>query len=484
MADPKKQLEQKFSDQNRYQNFGAVTRRITINGFRGIDGLSVDLNYPVVAISGLNGSGKSTIGQICLSGYKKPGDAGSGYKRFYVRDFFPASAADPSPFKVDANVVFYYESSRQNDPQELTVKRVNKEWSGYKRQPQRKCYYIGFIVYIPKVERKDLSIRKGNSFALTDQRKIPDEIKMKVGRILGQQYDELHFQGIKAGHREAELGIASRFGASYSENNMGFGEGRTFYMVDLLESAPDQSLFVIEEPETSLHEHAEYELGKYLIDVANRKHHQILITTHSERILKAMPSRARIMLYRDGSGVKSYEGLTATRARSILSLGRERDLIVFVEDDFAELMLIEMIRKIAPDLLKAINIEPVGDTKAVRNAVKLMDQIGKNSIAIRDADKGQSVQEKLYSFPGSMPPEKEVYLNEHVAQKISEKFNIDVNNTLALHDVSDHHKFSEILSSDASAHLDYFRTIAIHWYLESIGDDAYRDLVKEIESRA
>ena len=484
MADPRKQLEQKFSDQNRYKNFGAVIRRMTINGFRGIDGLTVDINYPVVAISGLNGSGKSTVGQICLSGYKKTGDAGSGYNRFYIRDFFPASAADPSPFKVDANVVFYYESSRPNDLQELTVKRANKEWSGYKRQPHRKCYYIGFTVYIPKVERKDLSIRKGSSFALTDQRSIPDEIKEKVGRILGQKYDELHFQGIRAGHREAELGIASRFGASYSENNMGFGEGRTFYMVDLLESAPDQSLFVIEEPETSLHEHAEYELGKYLIDVANRKHHQIVITTHSERILKAMPSRARIMLYRDDNGVKSYEGLTATRARSVLSLGKERDLIVFVEDDFAELMLTEMIRQISPDLLKAVNIEPVGDTNAVRNAVRLMDRINKNSMAVRDADKGQSRVEKLYSFPGSMPPEKEVYFNEDVTKKIKEKFNIDVGNALALSGVSDHHKFSKILSSEASAHINYFRAIAITWYLESIGDSAYRDLVEAIESKA
>ncbi|WP_156826607.1 ATP-dependent nuclease [Marinobacterium rhizophilum] len=321
MADPRKQLAKKYTLDNRYANFGETIKKITVNGFRGVNGLDVEMNYPILAISGLNGAGKSTIGQICLSGYRKPDNVEKGYKRYYVRDFFPASAADPNPFNPDASVLFHYETDDKDSPQELTVKRNQKEWSGYKRQPHRKCFYIGFTVYIPKVERKDLSIYKGSSFALTQRRDIPDDIKIKVGRILGQQYDELHFQGIRHGKNKAELGIASRYGASYSENNMGFGEGRTFYMVDLLERSPDRSLFVIEEPETSLHEHAEYELAKYLIDVCNRKHHQIIFTTHSDRMLKAMPSEARLMLYRDINGVSSFEGLSSTRARAMLSFG-------------------------------------------------------------------------------------------------------------------------------------------------------------------
>lgn len=484
MADPRKQLAKKYTLDNRYANFGETIRKITVNGFRGINGLDIEMNYPILAISGLNGAGKSTIGQICLSGYKKPENVEKDYKRYYVRDFFPASAADPNPFNPDASVLFHYETDDKDFPQELTVKRNQKEWSGYKRQPHRKCFYIGFTVYIPKVERKDLSIYKGSSFALTQRRDIPGDIKVKVGRILGQQYDELHFQGIRHGKNEAELGIASRYGASYSENNMGFGEGRTFYMVDLLERSPDRSLFVIEEPETSLHEHAEYELAKYLIDVCNRKHHQIIFTTHSDRILKAMPPEARLMLYRDINGVSSFEGLSSTRARAMLSLGGQKELIVFVEDDFAALLLKEMIRRIDQKILSAINIEPVGDTKAVRNAVKLMDQIGKKSLAVRDADTGISATEKLYSFPGTMPPEKEVYQNDAVRQMIQNSFGVDVNNTLALRDVDDHHRFTQCLAHEASANNDYFRVAAIKCYLDDIGEVAFGELVGVIKDSA
>jgi hypothetical protein len=190
------------------------------------------------------------------------------------------------------------------------------------------------------------------------------------------------------------------------------------------------------------------------------------------------------MLFRDANGVSSYEGLSSTRARSVLSLGEQRDLIVFVEDDFASLLLSEMIRRIDRGLLTSLNIEPVGDTKAVRNAVKLMDKIGKNSLAVRDADTGESQNEKLYSFPGAMPPEKEVYQSASVKQMALEKFGLDIDNTLVLRDVTDHHKFTECLAAEASTNEDYFRTLAINCYLDEIGEAAYSGLIRTIQSVA
>lgn len=482
MATPKSGLTHKYKLEHRFANFGSSIRAMTINGFRGIDGLEVQFNYPVVAISGLNGAGKSTLGQICLSGYRQPSDAPKSYKRFYVRDFFPASAADPNPFKADASIVFHYETPDVNAPQELTVKRNQKEWSGYKRQPKRHCYYIGFTVYIPKVERKDLSIYKGSSFALTERRDIPDETKIKVGRILGQQYEELHFQGIRHGKHQAELGIAARFGASYSENNMGFGEGRTFYIVDLLESAPDNSLFVIEEPETSLHEHAEYELVKYLLDVCDRKGHQIVFTTHSDTMLSALPPEGRILLHRNFDGVKSYEGLSSTRARSIFTLGAVKSLAIFVEDEFAVDMLTKMLRNSAPELLAAVFIEKIGDTKAVRNALKLMDQIKKPCIAVRDADKGAAEGERLYSFPGQLAPEKEVYNNGAVLSYLEHTYGLDVHNVLALRGVTNHHGYTKCLANEISMHPIVLRDEVIRIYLDNIGAESYKHIIDAVKA--
>jgi predicted ATPase len=479
MADDLHALRAKFHYKNRYATFGACLRSITVNGFRGIDALTIDFDFPVMALSGLNGAGKSTVGQLCLAAYKQPSTV-SDKKRFYVRDFFPTSVADPAPFGAHSSVVYTYNTSDSAAPQALTVARATKEWSGYKRQPERSCYYIGFTIYIPKVEQRDLSVYRGAQVSLGQQRSIPDEVRQRVGRILGQPYAGLHFQGVDHGHRHGELGIATRYGSQYSENNMGFGEGRILYIVDLMENSPMQSLFVIEEPETSLHENAQHELANYFLDVCNRRFHQIVLTTHSSALLKRIPSEGRIMLARSDTGVSSFPGLSASRARSILSNGKERELDVLVEDDFARTMLIEMVRRVDRGLLNCIQITAAGDTKAVKAGLELLTMMRRPSCAVRDADIGSDPAMRLFSFPGSQAPEKEVFLQPEVQQKIRDKYGIDTAAILALSHGADHHHYSEILAVAANTTAVTLETNSIEWYLDTVGEEVFAPLVKQI----
>jgi predicted ATPase len=482
MSDPRQDLKNKYLPSNRYANFGAALKSVRICGFRGINDLSIEFQYPITAISGLNGAGKSTVGQLCLGGYRKPATV-TGIKRFYVRDFFPASAADPAPFGPNSSVVFEYNTTDSSISQNLTVARANTAWSGYKRQPERACYYIGFTIYIPKVEQRDLSIYRGSQVELGAQRPIADDVRDRVGRILGQHYDAMHFQGITHSQRYGELGIAQRFGAQYSENNMGFGEGRTLYLVDLMEKSPEQSLFVIEEPETSLHENAQYELARYLLDVCNRRHHQIVLTTHSSTILDALPSDARLMLLRDTDGVVAFPQMSAARARSILSGGLHRALCILVEDQFAKLLLTEMIRRIESDLLQCIEIHDVGDKKAVRSAAIFMRRINRPYVAVRDADAGSDPAIGMFSFPGEHPPEKEVYLNADVQALIQEIFGVNTQHTFTQLEVTDHHEFTKVLAEATSTQPDYLSTLAIIAYLDSIGETRYANLVDNVRQR-
>jgi ABC-type cobalamin/Fe3+-siderophores transport system ATPase subunit len=480
MTDPRRSLEAKYRQENRYSSFGPVLQSLRIRGFRGIQDLTVKLDYPVTAISGLNGAGKSTVGQLCLGGYRKPMTL-RGFKRFYVRDFFPVSLADPEPFGPQSSVIYTYATNDPAAPQTLTVKRATQEWSGYKRQPERSCFYMGFTIYIPKVEQRDVSVYRGASIQLGICREIPDEVRVRVGRILGQQYDGMHFQQISHGTRSGELGVAARFGSQYSENNMGFGEGRTLYLVNLLENSPERSLFVIEEPETSLHENAQYELGKYLLDVCNRRHHQIILTTHSSTLLQAMPDRARLLLARDADGVAAYPGLSASRVRSILSAGNHRSLTILVEDDFAKLLLTEMIRMIDRDMLKCVEMHAVGNTKSVHSGSVLLQKLGRRSAAVRDADIGPDPANNVFSFPGTQAPEKEVYSCQEVKALISSEFGIDCDNVLAQRNIIDHHKFSEAIADEASTSTDYLCTLAVKTYLISLGSDSIRPLITSLQ---
>jgi energy-coupling factor transporter ATP-binding protein EcfA2 len=482
MPDPRTVLQSKYLPQNRYANFGPSLKSIRIRGFRGIHDLKVDLLYPITAISGLNGAGKSTVGQLCLGAYRKPSTVKEP-KRFYVRDFFPASAADPNPFGPKSSVVFEYNTSDPAAPQTLTVARAAKEWSGYKRQPERSCYYIGFTIYIPKVEQRDLSMYRSQQLTLGPQRPIPEGVRECVGRILGQQYEGMHFQGITRGQRSGELGIAQRFGAQYSENNMGFGEGRTLYLVDLMEHSPEQSLFVIEEPETSLHGNAQHELAKYLVEVCHRRHHQVVLSTHSSTILDALPAVARVMLLRDAAGVAAFPQISAARAKSMLTGGRHRDLSVLVEDPFAKLLLTEMIRRVDPGLLTCIDIFDVGNTKDVRSGALLMARINRPFAAVRDADVGPDLKNGLLSFPGTMPPEQEVYMRAEVQAQLAAEFGVDVGHLFAQQQVSNHHDFTKVLAAQTSTLPDFLSTLAVRAYLDAIGKEAYQQIVADIQAR-
>jgi ABC-type hemin transport system ATPase subunit len=76
------------------------------------------MEFPITAVTGLNGAGKSTIGQIAICGYKKP-QTSVQYKRLYIKDFFPISPADPKPISDSAKIIYTYETDDYRKPQEV-----------------------------------------------------------------------------------------------------------------------------------------------------------------------------------------------------------------------------------------------------------------------------------------------------------------------------------------------------------------------------
>jgi predicted ATPase len=479
VADIVRTLQSKYSEKSRYSNFGPCLRKVHIDGFRGIYSIDLELDFPITVVSGLNGAGKSTIGQLTICAYKKPSTS-VDYKRQYIKDFFPISPADPKPISDDAKVIYFYETDDHKKPQELTISRANSAWSGYKRQPERHCYYVGFTVYIPKVERRDLSVYGGATLQFTEKREIDAKVIQKMARIIGHKYDDVTFQGVSHKGKESEVGIASRLGYSYSENNMGFGEGRVLYTVDKLETSPEQSLFILEEPETSLHESAQHEFAKYLLDVCNRRHHQIILSTHSSVIINALPPEARKLILRDETGVDIRNKISSNQVRAILSSGHVRQLDICVEDIFAKVLLTEVIRIKKKELLRAVAIHDIGDKDAVREAVRVLKKTGKKVIAVRDADVGAAPQDALYSFPGNEPPEKEVFKHPEVKALLKTKYGLDVDWVLQKDGITDHHSFAKCIAFEAETEESVIRTVAIERYILEI-DSEFDNLIAAIE---
>lgn len=480
MTDTGKKLASKFNKPNRYSNFGACVNSIRVDGFRGIS-CDLEFEFPVTAITGLNGAGKSTIGQILLCAHKKLSTA--NYKRWYIKDFFPVSVADPAPFTENASIKYRYQTSTANEDQLLTVRRAAQEWSGYKRQPEKASIYIGLTFYLPEVERRDLTIYSAKNIILTSRAEV-DDGAMWASRILGNTYEEVFFQGVASSKRQAELGMAKRLGSVYSENNMGFGEGRVIHTIRLLESCPAQSLVILEEPETSLHEFAQYEFAKYLMDVSFRRGHQIFFSSHSSAMIRALPTEGRKMLSRDGSGVNVYDRLSSIHLRNALTEGHEGHLIVCVEDLFAQSLLREIVRLRRPNLSRRIKVLPFGDAIAVKGAVNVLRGSNIRAIGVRDGDQPELPSEKLYRLPGGCAPEQLVFQSEQGIQTLSGIYQFDLEHLLAAHPDTDHHDFSTIAANETGASREVIEADCIRAFLNAQPSSWANDLLNSIDTEA
>ena len=227
---------------------------------------------------------------------------------------------------------------------------------------------------------------------------------------------------------------------------MGCGEGRVQHIVNLLEHLPDKSLILIEEPETSLHAHAQHELGSYLVDVATRRGHQILITTHSDYLLESLPSQSRVYLHSSAVGVSAITGLPAAQAKSLMTRGNQKALHILVEDDVAAAMLTEIVRRIDPQFLTTIGIYESGGVDTIRTAIRTIAGTGLKVAAVLDGDQEPSPRENIFRLPAGPPPEKQLFASATVQAHVLDKYGLNIQDFSAGLAQIDHHQWCERLS--------------------------------------
>jgi hypothetical protein len=200
-------------------------------------------------------------------------------------------------------------------------------------------------------------------------------------------------------------------------------------------------------------------------------------------MLSALPPEARKMLSRDTSGVKVYDRISSAEIRSALSAGNAGKVIVAVEDPFAQSMLREIIKRAAPDLRAAIDIKPFGDAKAVKNALAAIKVAGLKAIAVRDADQSADPANDLFVLPGSLPPEKEVFLHESGKAALLEEYEFDLDSHLAAYPDTDHHQYSTIAAKKSASSREVIEADCIRRFLDAQAAEWADALVEAIKVR-
>jgi predicted ATPase len=392
MSDPRDILQAKFALEHRYANFGPALMQMHVQGFRCHSNTLIDIDSPITAFSGLNGTGKSTLLQLAAASYSAPAP---DCPRYYIKTFLDAGTLDPKPFTDNASVEYKF---WQNDRslKSLTISRGASRWSGYTRRIQRFVQFAWVGCYLPWIEQRDAVVRHANSLTVENSEDVAAQVKTWSCRVLGRQYESIRRSTVSYAKQKRFVVRVERGPNQYSEAHMGYGEARSQYLIQTIESLPPKSLVLIEEPEISLHSHAQHEFGCYLVDVSSRNGHQVLLTTHSEALLSALPSESRVYLHAGSAGSEVIQGLTATEANSLMTRGHEKALHVLVEDEVAAAILTELIRRVDGTLLSTIGIYPAGGASEIGAAIKTIGATGLAVAGVLDGDKA-AIRGKIFS---------------------------------------------------------------------------------------
>lgn len=374
-------IERKLLERWESNSYGKpALKKMDINGLRGLHNFSIKFNYPVVAIAGENGTGKSTILGCVACAYHsvenyKQINRGNLPAYYRFSDFIIRSRFDPA-FK-GAEVTWHY--SGKGYPKSHTAKK-NKKWSKYDKRPGRPVQFSGISRVLPAIEQRVLIshfVGKGRN----EQVAVNDNLVRLSARVLGKNYSGAQKVGSKKGYT---LNVVN-FGSSYSSFNMGAGEDVVFDILSILDFVPNDSLIVIEEIETGLHPKAQTELVKIILEFSLKKHLQVIFTTHSSEVLEALPPQGRILLMRRGDKVNPEYKVSGEYAFSKLSSQITPELSIYTEDIIAKEILLECLPLRIRNRVKIIN---VGSWSAVTSQLSAFYRDGSlgKSFAVFDGD--------------------------------------------------------------------------------------------------
>ena len=372
---------------------GLLRRIILEKGeLRGINKLNIAFDYPITAIAGKNGAGKSTIlALVCCayhnnrSGYKHPKRK---YTYYTFSDFFVQHSEEVSPQGIEILYGIAHNMWRITPSQPESVgiryqrrkKKKGGKWNDYSRRVRRNVVFLGIERIVPHSER---SQSRSYSKAFKDAKPEGWENKVKdiVGAILGKSYDRFR----RLEYSKYNLPIVQTGKIIYSGFNMGAGENALFEIFSTIYSCGDGSLLVMDEAELGLHAEAQRKFIDKLKDACLEKHVQVICTTHSREIFDCLPNDARFFIESVSGKTRTTDAISSEFAFAKMSAQYGQELYVLVEDDIAKTIILSAL---SSDIRSRITIKVIGSGSALSRQLAAVYVRGEERpcLAIFDGD--------------------------------------------------------------------------------------------------
>src|ERR1700738_1505482 len=224
----------------------------------------ITLAFPVTAVIGTNGGGKSTI----------LGAAALAYKSVRPGDFFPKSnVGDTSmaDWRIEYDIL-----------DRVVAKAALSKNARFVSAKWRRDNFLDRQVLVFKIQR---TVPAGEQtrykkFIGMNQRDpivapLPAAVRRYAGHILGKDLTQFKLAKLNESDEDYIL-IGFQKSNDYSQFHFGAGEASIIEMVTRIEGADNEALILIEEIENGLHPVATERMVDYLIEAAERKRLQVI----------------------------------------------------------------------------------------------------------------------------------------------------------------------------------------------------------------
>ena len=385
--------------QNKWQSGTHWPKRLEwleIHGIRGWVGQRIEFAFPIVALVGENGAGKSTILQAAAAMYRSPTDAPR-----YASDYFP-----DTPFEKITSATIRFSVREGTRSLIKTVRKPTARWRGNPDRPIRRVEYVDLRRSQPVGARAGYAKLLKSGVAESEHKPFNDDKLQRLSQIIGKQYESAGLSVTSADSR-SRIPVLQFGGIRYSGFHQGAGE---IAAAELLASDHrDTALVLIDEVETSLHPRAQRRLIRDLARISRHRDLQVILTTHSPYVLEELPPEARICLLQGTEGRTVVRGVSPEFAMTRMDEEQHPECDVYVEDHRASALASEIIVTAERDLLSRVKMIPYG-AASVGVALGRMaaeKRFPRPSIVFLDGDQSESLGCSL--LPGEDSPERVVF---------------------------------------------------------------------------
>jgi predicted ATPase len=434
VSDQVRRLETKWSTGNSWPKF---LEWLEIKDIRGWREQRVTFNFPIVAIVGENGSGKSTVLQAAACAYQAEED---DQTTWFPTEFFPETAWDKL---TDVRIKYGYRQGQQHS--DGSIRKPTTRWLGQPERPKRRVIYIDLSRLQPVGTRVGYARIAKNRHLEASAKPFTGEQVTRLSQIMGREYDNAKM-ALSNLDENREIPVLSKLGSHYSGFHQGSGETTVAEL--LMAQLPKYGLVIIDEIESSLHPRAQRRLVRDLAAAARERECQIILSTHSPYVLEELPLSSRIYILETNKTNKEVvSGVSPQFAMTKMDDEQHPECELYVEDERAKVWLSEILSRHAPDIFVRCLIVPYGAANlgVALGQIAAGGRFPRPTAVFLDGDQGEA--RGCILLPGEDAPERVVFshLSKHNWRNLWTRISRDIasvtDSLSRAMTVADHHEW-------------------------------------------